>query len=116
MSVPTSVHELSAPSHVTIDIVGMTCASCVRRVEKALSRVEGVQIAEVNLATEAATVAFDPAVVTLDHLSAAVGKAGYTASQRAAAAVYRLWGQFRTADGTVITTRFTVVASDPASE
>jgi Cu+-exporting ATPase len=87
MSVPTSVHELSALRHVTIDIVGMTCASCVRRVEKALSRVEGVQIAEVNLATEAATVAFDPAVVTLDHLSAAVGKAGYTATQRAAAAV-----------------------------
>src|SRR3954452_24071973 len=87
MSVPTYVHELSALRHVTIDIVGMTCASCVRRVEKALSRVEGVQIAEVNLATEAATVAFDPAVVTLDHLSAALGKAGYTATQRAAAAL-----------------------------
>jgi copper chaperone CopZ len=70
MSVPTSVHELSAPSHVTIDIVGMTCVSCVRRVEKALSRVEGVQIAEVNLATETATVAIDPAVVTLDHRTA----------------------------------------------
>src|SRR4051812_21289141 len=83
MSVATPVHELSALRHVKLDIGGMTCASCVRRVEKALGRVDGVQTAEVNLATEAATVAFDPAVVTPDSLFAAVGKAGYTATERA---------------------------------
>jgi Cu+-exporting ATPase len=38
----------------------MTCASCVARVEKSLSRVEGVSIASVNLATNTATVMADP--------------------------------------------------------
>ena len=37
-----------------LDIGGMTCASCVRRVEKALARIPGVDAAEVNLATEVA--------------------------------------------------------------
>jgi Cu+-exporting ATPase len=55
----------------------MTCASCVRRVEKALKRVEGVDDAAVNLATERATVVFDPTLVELGSLSAAVEKAGY---------------------------------------
>src|SRR5690348_8038425 len=59
MSTP-SVSELQTLRHVTLDIQGMTCASCVRRVEKALSRVDGVEVAEVNLATEVATVSYDP--------------------------------------------------------
>jgi len=67
----------------TLDIGGMTCASCVRRVEKALKRVEGVEVAEVNLATEAATVTYDPARVTVRALTEAVRKAGYTATPRA---------------------------------
>ena len=49
-----------ATDSCTLDIGGMTCASCVGRVEKALRRVAGVAAAEVNLATEAATVRFDP--------------------------------------------------------
>ncbi len=73
--------QLTQLRHVTLDIGGMTCASCVRRVEKSLGRVEGVQAAQVNLATEVATVAFDPAAVSLAELTAAVGKAGYTASE-----------------------------------
>ncbi|MCC6791498.1 MAG: heavy metal translocating P-type ATPase, partial [Thermomicrobiales bacterium] len=55
----------------------MTCASCVRRVERALTKVEGVSEASVNLATERARVAFDPALVDLDKLTAAIEKAGY---------------------------------------
>jgi P-type Cu+ transporter len=66
----------------TLDIGGMTCASCVRRVEKALSRLDGVAGAEVNLATEVATVQFDPQRVGLDELTAAVARAGYTATRR----------------------------------
>ena len=62
----------------TLDITGMTCASCVRRVEKALGKVPGVSAAQVNLATEAATVTYDPAGVTAAELTAAVGVAGYT--------------------------------------
>ncbi|GGO29944.1 hypothetical protein GCM10010116_60000 [Microbispora rosea subsp. aerata] len=63
----------------TLNIGGMTCASCVRRVEKALTRVDGVETAEVNLATEVATVTYDPARVTVGMLTESVVRAGYTA-------------------------------------
>jgi P-type Cu+ transporter len=66
----------------TLDIGGMTCASCVRRVEKALAQVPGVAHAEVNLATETATVAFSGAPVAEGDLAAAVAKAGYTATPK----------------------------------
>jgi Cu+-exporting ATPase len=72
-------------STCTLDIGGMTCASCVRHVEKALSRIDGVHSAEVNLATEAATVSFDPQTAGLSELTAAVAAAGYTATPRHAA-------------------------------
>jgi Cu+-exporting ATPase len=55
----------------------MTCASCVRRVEKGLAKVEGVREAIVNLATEKASVTYDPSVVDLHRLTAAVEQAGY---------------------------------------
>ncbi|MFC0864042.1 heavy metal translocating P-type ATPase [Sphaerimonospora cavernae] len=66
----------------TLGIGGMTCASCVRRVERALGRVEGVEVAEVNLATEVATVTYDAARVTIEALTEAVRRAGYTAAPR----------------------------------
>ena len=75
----------SSSSTCTLDIGGMTCASCVRHVEKALSRIDGVNSAEVNLATEAATVSFDPQAAGLSELTAAVAAAGYTATPRHAA-------------------------------
>jgi len=75
----------SSSSICTLDIGGMTCASCVRHVEKALSRIDGVRSAEVNLATEAATVSFDPQTAGLSELTAAVAAAGYTATPRHAA-------------------------------
>ncbi len=60
-----------------LQIEGMTCASCVGRVEKALTRIPGVRSAEVNLATEVATVSVLPAMVDAARLLAAVRKAGY---------------------------------------
>jgi Cu+-exporting ATPase len=63
-----------------LDIEGMTCASCVARVEKRLTALDGVE-AQVNLATERATVTA-PAAVTAEELVAAVAKAGYTATVR----------------------------------
>ncbi|SAL19443.1 heavy metal translocating P-type ATPase [Caballeronia sordidicola] len=60
-------------------IGGMTCASCVRRVEKALAKVPGVEQVSVNLATEKATVRAEPSV-SRDQLLAAVTKAGYEAT------------------------------------
>jgi Cu+-exporting ATPase len=67
----------------TLDIGGMTCASCVGRVQKALSRVDGVVTASVNLAAETATVTVAPGVAP-EALTAAVEKAGYTGTLRAA--------------------------------
>ena len=75
--------ETDAPSVArTLDIGGMTCASCVRRVEKVLTKLDGVSQAEVNLATEAASVVYDPARVALEQLKAAIASAGYTGQLR----------------------------------
>jgi Cu+-exporting ATPase len=62
---------------LTLGVGGMTCASCVARVEKALRRVPGVSEAAVNLATEKATVSFDPRVTEIDALLSAIEDAGY---------------------------------------
>ncbi len=64
-------------------VEGMTCASCVRRVERALSRVPGVESAAVNLATERATVVYHPGVAGLAEFRAAVGQAGYQIAPQA---------------------------------
>ncbi len=69
----------------TVRIEGMSCASCVRRVEKALATVPGVAHAAVNLATETARVDSD-APVAFAALQQAIGKAGYAASELAAPA------------------------------
>ncbi|HEY1132579.1 MAG TPA: heavy metal translocating P-type ATPase [Roseateles sp.] len=74
-----------ALNDVTLQVSGMTCASCVRRVEKALQAIPGVQAASVNLATEKASVRALPNV-PVAALTAALGKAGYPASEIAAAA------------------------------
>jgi P-type Cu+ transporter len=70
---------------VTLKIEGMTCASCVGRVEKALAKVPGVLRVSVNLATEQASVQA-LSNVPLAALQAAVVKAGYTAAEPATAA------------------------------
>ena len=64
---------------VVLGIDGMTCASCVARVEKSLSKVAGVLSASVNLATEQATVKA-LASISLDALVYAIQKAGYDAT------------------------------------
>ncbi|MCL2127884.1 MAG: heavy metal translocating P-type ATPase [Treponema sp.] len=61
----------------TLDICGMTCAACSARVEKAIRKLEGVESAAVNLATEKATVTFDPRSLRLSSIKEAVEKAGY---------------------------------------
>jgi Cu+-exporting ATPase len=63
---------------VVLDISGMTCASCVRRVERALGKVGGVEAATVNFAAETAHVTLEDEV-PVETLIAAVEKAGYEA-------------------------------------
>ncbi len=65
---------------VTLQITGMSCASCVARVEKALMQVPGVSLAEVNLATEKATVSMLGQKADMAALLAAVKQAGYSAA------------------------------------
>jgi Cu+-exporting ATPase len=66
-----------APAELSVPVVGMTCASCVNRIERYLSRADGVSDATVNLATERATVRFDPAVIDRTGIVAAIEAAGY---------------------------------------
>ncbi len=64
---------------VSFPVEGMTCASCVNRITRYLQKVDGVQAANVNLATESATVRFDPTVTDVASLAGAVESAGYVA-------------------------------------
>lgn len=60
-----------------LPITGMTCASCVRNVERALNKTEGVETAVVNLATEKASVTFAEEKVDVPHLIQSISNAGY---------------------------------------
>ncbi len=77
-----------AETEVLLDIEGMTCASCVARVEKRLGRVDGAR-ATVNLATESARVT-GPAGLDPQHLVNAVREAGYDARVRTKPAAARV--------------------------
>lgn len=71
-----SLQEKKAES-VTLGITGMTCAACANRIEKNLSKVEGVKKVNVNLATEKAAVQYDPKQATVENLIEKVEKTGY---------------------------------------
>jgi len=77
----TSSTAIPTLQELTLAVAGMTCASCVGRVEKALRAVPAVREVSVNLATELATVQADADVQT-GQLIAAVNKAGYDVKQQ----------------------------------
>ena len=60
-----------------LPVAGMTCASCAARIERGLRRTEGVVNATVNLATERATIAYDPSKVGLPALVGGIRELGY---------------------------------------
>ena len=62
---------------ITLGITGMTCAACSNRVEKSLSRVNGVKSAAVNPANEKATIVFDESKTSVHELISRVEKTGY---------------------------------------
>ncbi|MDR2161760.1 MAG: heavy metal translocating P-type ATPase [Desulfovibrio sp.] len=64
----------------TLVIGGMTCAACAARIEKVLGRLEGVLSASVNLATERASVSFDPARTEIPVIREAIEKSGFRVS------------------------------------
>ncbi len=67
------------PTKKTYPIKGMHCASCVRVIEHAVKKIDGVTDCSVNLATEQATVTFDPKKVTKDNIASAIANVGYRA-------------------------------------
>ena len=71
--------ETAGPTKRDMVVTGMTCASCVASVESALKSVKGVETADVNLATERATVRYDPFQVEMPALVRVVERAGYGA-------------------------------------
>ncbi len=64
---------------IELSIEGMTCASCVARVEKTLKRLPGITNATVNLATERALVSYSPGGVGVDDMTSAIAVIGYQA-------------------------------------
>ena len=85
MTAPTTTTTTTSVETVSFPVEGMTCASCVNRITRFLSKVEGVEDANVNLASESATVRFDPSRVDVAGLVAAVDAAGYVARVEQAA-------------------------------
>ena len=71
-------------SHIVLDLEGMTCASCAMRIEKGLNKVSGVREASVNLATEQATVTYDPAQTNAEQMVRSVEAVGYKATPQVA--------------------------------
>ena len=63
---------------VNIGVYGMTCSHCQKRVEDAVSSLEGVESVRVNLEAERATVSFNPQKISMDDIKEAIRKAGYS--------------------------------------
>lgn len=77
-----SSNKPTSPEFFSLDIGGMTCASCASRVEKALNKDPRVEVASVNLATEQARIRIKPgSQTTLDDLIGIVHKTGYKATE-----------------------------------
>ncbi|MEG3617473.1 heavy metal translocating P-type ATPase [Magnetovibrio sp. PR-2] len=68
--------------HIAYPIEGMTCASCSARIEKQLSKLDGVVEAAVNLTTEMADVTFDPVKLRARDVKATIEKAGFVVPER----------------------------------
>lgn len=65
----------------TLQISGMSCASCANRIEKSLGKVQGVDTAIVNFASEKATITYDPAQISLQEVIAKIETLGYDISK-----------------------------------
>src|SRR5699024_2345235 len=84
MATQTDIRPAPA-EELTLPVLGTTCASCVNRIERFLNRADGVAEASVNLATERATVRFDPSVIDRTGIVATIEAAGYDVGREAPA-------------------------------
>lgn len=65
-----------------LDVFGMTCAACSTRIEKVLNKMDGMESATVNLATESASVEFNSAVLSADKIISKIQDLGYDAKEK----------------------------------
>ncbi|HWC95879.1 MAG TPA: heavy metal translocating P-type ATPase [Candidatus Sulfopaludibacter sp.] len=72
----------AAPERVDLPVSGMTCAACARSIERTLTKTPGVARASVNLATNTATVEYDPSRVKAGDFVAAIENLGYAVPQQ----------------------------------
>src|SRR5947209_11030936 len=72
--------DVPGESRTLLALEGMTCASCAMRIEKGLKKVPGVKEASVNLASEQATVLYDPAQTSVEQMVQKVDVVGYKAT------------------------------------
>lgn len=103
---------LTETTNKTLKIEGMTCAACVRAVERAVKKLDGIESANVNFATENLQVSYDASKLRISDIKGAITKAGYKAvdeevtvdadKERKEAEVKSLWRRF------VISAIFTV--------
>ncbi|MBT3241328.1 MAG: copper-translocating P-type ATPase [Chloroflexi bacterium] len=68
---------MSETKQISIPITGMTCANCVASVERNIKKADGVQVANVNLTTERASIEYDPQATNILEMVAKVERAGY---------------------------------------
>lgn len=68
---------------VELDVFGMTCAACSSRIEKVLNKMDGVQVATVNLTNETAQVEYQPGIVGMEDITSRIQKLGYDAKEKA---------------------------------
>ncbi|MEI8201099.1 MAG: heavy metal translocating P-type ATPase [Eubacteriales bacterium] len=73
-----TVSEQIMPRNAELAIEGMSCASCSAAVERAVKKLEGICLAQVNLATNTGSFAYDPELVSLTQIKSAITNAGYT--------------------------------------
>ena len=83
---PGSMNDTAPTAELSLPIEGMTCASCVNRIERFLRKTPGVEVATVNLATEMATIRYLPDVADRAALVGAIEAAGYDVRSRPAVA------------------------------
>ena len=83
---------------LTLPVEGMTCASCVARVEKALKKVDGISEVNVNLATEKVTLSYDSSLVNVSKFTQVVEDAGYKLVSPAENKTSEETGEFESAD------------------
>ncbi len=72
-----SAKKIGKTETITISIIGMTCASCVRTIEKAVGNLPGVASVNINFASEKATIRFDKKITSLEDIKRRIREVGY---------------------------------------